>query len=185
MWYNTDMINGFELIRSARRTVAITISSDGRVVVRAPLSMPEQKIISFVLSKEGWIKKHQNIIKQAGGEKFSKEEIESFYVRAKAYFPDRVREIAKIMGVSYGKITIRMQRTLWGSCTRRGNLNFNCLLTCLSKEIADYVIVHELCHRFYMDHSKKFWAKIGTYLPNYKVLRKQLKEQGKVLLAKI
>ena len=80
------------------------------------------------------------------------------------------------MGVTYGRITIRNQRTRWGSCSSKGNLNFNCQLMLLSEELRDYVIIHELCHRIELNHSERFWAEVEKYCPEYRELRKKLKQ---------
>ena len=92
--------------------------------------------------------------------------------------PQKAEHYARIMGVSFGKITIRRQKTRWGSCSDKGNLNFNCMLMCLPEEVINYVVVHELAHLKQMNHSPKFWAEVNAVLPNYKVLRKTLKEKS-------
>ena len=91
------------------------------------------------------------------------------------------KKYADIIGVDYGRITIRMQKSRWGSCSSKGNLNFNCLLMNAPDEITDYVIVHELCHRKEMNHSPKFWAHVEAVLPDYKERRKWLKDHGNEL----
>ena len=90
-----------------------------------------------------------------------------------------------MVGVTYGGITIRNQRTRWGSCSSKGNLNFNCLLMLLPPEIIDYVVVHELCHRKEMNHSPKFWVQVERILPNYRILKQQLKDRGAPLIARL
>jgi predicted metal-dependent hydrolase len=82
------------------------------------------------------------------------------------------------MGVEYGRITIRMQKSRWGSCSGKGNLNFNCLLMRTPDEIIDYVVVHELCHLKEMNHSPRFWAEVEKIFPDYKERRKWLKDHG-------
>ena len=82
------------------------------------------------------------------------------------------------MKVSYGRITIRDQKTRWGSCSSRGNLNFNWRLLLMPERVMDYVIVHELAHRREMNHSAAFWQIVETYLPDYRERRQWLKENG-------
>ena len=83
------------------------------------------------------------------------------------------------------RLTIRHQKTLWGSCTPAGNLNFNCLLMLAPEEVRDYVVVHELCHLKHMDHSRAFWRAVEKALPGYRQQRKWLKENGHSLLARL
>lgn len=87
-----------------------------------------------------------------------------------------MRDYCVKMGVTVGKITIRNQKTRWGSCSAKGNVNFNYQRYYLSDEILDYVVVHELAHRRHMNHSPAFWAEVEKYCPQYKKYREQLKE---------
>ena len=99
--------------------------------------------------------------------------------------PDRVRHYAALIGVRYGRITIRNQKSKWGSCSAKGNLNFNCLLMLCPPEVLDYVVVHELCHRKEMNHSPKFWAEVEKYVPDYMTQRKWLKDEGSRLITRL
>ena len=111
------------------------------------------------------------------------EEIQMLADQALRVIPERVRYYASLIGVTYGRITIRNQRTKWGSCTSTGNLNFNCLLMKAPEHIQDYIVVHELCHRKEMNHSKRFWELVASVIPDHKACRKWLKEEGAVFLA--
>jgi len=179
-----------EVIKSRRKTISIEIRPDLRVVVRAPYRMSKRDINAFVTEKQGWIEKHMKIVQERNAklqeqEKFTPEKINELADQALVYFPPRVKEYADKMGVTYGRITIRNQKTRWGSCSSVGNLNFNCLLMLLPEEVRDYVIIHELCHRKEMNHSPKFWAEVGKYCPDYKTMEKRLKEEGNVLMMRM
>ena len=179
-----------EVIRSKRKTLAIEIRPDMRVVVRAPEKIPQNEIIKFVEEKQNWIKKHlvQMYFKAEENKKQKKEpaltnaDVEKLCQKALSVIPDKVKYYAEIMGVTYGRITIRNQKTRWGSCSSKGNLNFNCLLMLAPPEVLDYVVVHELCHRKQMNHSKAFWLEVEKVLPNYKEVRKWLKEEGSQMI---
>ena len=92
---------------------------------------------------------------------------------------------APIVGVSYGRITIRSQRSRWGSCSSNGNLNFNCLLMLVPPGVLDSVVVHELCHRKEMNHSPRFYAEVLRVLPDYRERDRWLKENGAMLMARL
>lgn len=93
----------------------------------------------------------------------------------------KVTAYSKKMGVSPGRVSIREQRTRWGSCSSRGNLNFNWKLVMAPVEVLDYVVIHELCHMKELNHSSNFWALVGKVCPDYKNYRKWLKENGNKL----
>lgn len=95
---------------------------------------------------------------------------------------ERVRYYAPLIGVTYGRITVRNQKTRWGSCSEKGNLNFNCLLVMTPPEVLDAVIVHELCHRKHMNHSKAFYEEVYRVFPEYDKWDKWLKENGSLLI---
>ena len=94
---------------------------------------------------------------------------------SKTYIPQRTSGLAEKLGFKINKVTIRSQKTRWGSASARGNLSFNFRLMMYRKEVIDYVIIHELCHLREMNHSKKFWLNVEKYCPNYKSLRHELK----------
>jgi predicted metal-dependent hydrolase len=180
----------FELIRSNRTTCQIQVRADGSILVRAPRRMPEREIMRFVCEKEDWIRAAQ-LKTELARERvddlvdFLGEDIEYLAKKALEYIPERVEFFAPIVGVEYGRITIRNHRTRWGSCSGAGNLNFNCLLMLLPEDVIDYVVVHELCHLVEMNHSQRFWQEVERALPNYKSSRKWLKDNGNAIMLKM
>ena len=177
----------YEIIRSKRKTMSLEIKADGRVVVRAPLRLSMTRIRRFVQEKEVWIAKNLEKIeaRREGLEeipKLSAEKKRCCKKRRAECFRNEFPDYARKIGVDYGKITIRQQKTRWGSCTSEGNLNFNWLLMLAPPEILDYVVVHELCHRKEMNHSAAFWREVEHILPDYRERKKWLKDNGWYLM---
>ena len=176
----------YQLVRSDRKTVSLQLSPDGSLTVRAPLCSPESEIRKFVESKRSWIDSHRaRLTAQPSQPQLSVEEIHTLANRALKTIPARVAHFAPLVGVSYGRITIRNQRSRWGSCSSQGNLNFNCLLMLCPPEVIDYVVVHELCHRKEMNHSPRFWAEVERVLPDHKQRRKWLKDNGNAIMSRM
>ena len=179
-----------EIIRSKRKTIALQIKEDGRLVVRAPLRYPERDIIAFIEKNRKWIDTHRAKVQQRNSElellePFSARELEDMAVRARSVIPERVRYYSAMLGVTYGKVTIRRQKTKWGSCNAKGDLSFNCLLTAAPPEVLDSVVVHELCHRLHMDHSKAFYAAVYRVFPEYGIWDRWLRDNGPLLIRRM
>ncbi len=177
-----------EVIRSDRKTIAVQIKPN-RIIVRAPFRVSNEDINAFLLEKKAWIEKHVAIVtaqQQAAAEqKLTMDEIRQLADQALKVIPERVRHYAPLVGVTYGRITIRNQRSKWGSCSSKGNLNFNCLLMLAPPEVIDSVVVHELCHRKEMNHSDRFYAEVLRVFPEYRKWDKWLKENGGLLLSRM
>lgn len=171
----------YKLIYSSRKTLAVQIQRDGEIVVRAPGGVTQKQIEVFLNSHEEWIKKTQDRIieSQRSFPAITDEERKEGMEKAREYIPQRAAYFAEIMGVTYGKITIREQKTRWGSCSAKGNLNFNWKLMRMPPEVLDYVVVHELAHRIEMNHSQRFWNIVNEILPDYQERRRMLREQEK------
>ena len=179
----------YEIVYSGRKTLAVQIRADGSVVVRAPKRMAKYKIEEFLKEKQDWILSHRERALAAAEQKkengLTEAERKAAIRRAAQMLAEKTAHFAKEMGVTYGRITIREQKTRWGSCSSKGNLNFNCLLLLAPAEVLDYVVVHELCHRREMNHSPKFWAEVERILPDYHARRKWLKENGPGLISRL
>ncbi len=177
----------FEVIRSDRKTMAAEIKHN-KLIVRAPRWATDNDVDRFLRQNEKWIEKH--LAKARAREKarecvrkLTPEEINALAKSARETIPERVAHYAPLVGVTYGSIAIRRQRSRWGSCSSKGNLNFNCLLMLAPPGVLDSVVVHELCHRREMNHSKKFYAEVLRVFPDYWQQHKWLKENGDVIMA--
>jgi len=179
-----------QIIRSSRKTISMRITGPNAVEIRAPRNMPQAQIDHFIQQHQAWMEKHLGMVNRRE-EEISKlppltdAEIRALANKALAYIPQRARYFSRLIGVTYGRITIRNQKSKWGSCSGQGNLNFNCLLMLCPPEVLDYVVVHELCHRKEMNHSPRFWAEVEKIDPNYKAHRKWLKDEGSKLIARM
>ena len=178
------MAEAYQIIRSDRRTVAIQILADGTVLVRAPRRMPEAEIRRIVTRKSAWIAAHRNCVRPAP-KLLTPTQMTQLKRQAQAVIPQKVEATAKKLGVTYGRISLRWQRTRWGSCSGKGNLNFNCLLMLAPARVLEYVVIHELCHRRHMNHSAAFWAEVERACPDYLTQRKWLKNEGRELIRRL
>ena len=174
------------LIRSSRKTVAIQITPAGEVILRCPRNMKQKEAEAFLESKRNWIEKHLDALsRQEPLPTLCAEDISALARDAASDLSARAAALAPSVGVDYGHITIRCQKTRWGSCSSKGNLNFNCLLMLCPEEVRDYVVIHELCHRKEMNHSPRFWALVAQACPDYARHRSWLKEHGRSLMARL
>ena len=179
----------YKLIRSGRKTLAAEIK-DGGLVVRAPYRATERDIERFLSSHRDWIESH---LRKAQAREAAKErvpkltdaEVRALARRARAAIAERVAYFAPLVGVKPGRISIRSQRSRWGSCSSKGNLNFNCLLMLTPPAVLDSVIVHELCHMKQMNHSRRFYAEVLRVMPDYRAHDRWLKENGEILMASL
>ena len=166
--------------------MALQVRESG-IVVRVPWYVREQEILRFVKEHLGWIEKQQKKLEAAANgynhiNPLSEEELKTLAEKARADLTERAARFASSIGVSYGKISIRHQKTKWGSCSSKGNLNFNCLLMLAPEKVRDYVVVHELCHRKQMNHSPAFWREVEHIMPDYQEAKRWLKTNGRELM---
>lgn len=182
------------VIRSDRRSFAIEIGMDKKIKVRVPRRASKAQVEEMLKAKHDWILKTLDKIEQrntaeareyAEAKQLSSEEVKKLKKEARNHLDSLTEYWAEKIGVSYGRISIRGQKTRWGSCSSKGNLNYNYLLILCPDDVIEYVVIHELCHRIYMNHSKRFWKKIEEFCPNYKQARKWLKQNGNSLIARL
>ena len=183
----------YKLVRSARKTIAIQITPEGEVVVRAPRRCSKAAIDGFVREKDGWIQDHLRQVRIRLEEVKAQQESqpawsEADYAKARRLAGTVLRQkaalYAGIMQVTFGTITVRDQKTRWGSCSAKGNLNFNWRLILAPEPVLDYVVIHELAHRKEMNHSDRFWNLVETVMPDYRNQRRWLKDHGDRLMAR-
>ena len=166
----------YELIRSRRRTLALEITRDCRVLVRAPLRLSQAKIDAFVASHEGWIQKHLDQQRQRAASAPpppTSKEIAALKAKARSILPEKVAYWSAQMGVTPTGLKITTARKRYGSCSGKNSLCFSCFLMNCPDAAIDLVVVHELCHIREKNHSPAFYALLAHYLPDHKE-RKQL-----------
>lgn len=179
----------YKLIRSSRKTMGLEVK-EGELIVRVPIYTTDAEIRALLQKHQNWIEKQlqKSAMRKKALEQqklLTMEEIRALADKALEVIPGRVRFYAPKVGVTYGKITIRNQRSRWGSCSAKGNLNFNCLLMLAPPEVLDSVVVHELCHRKEMNHSPQFYAEVLRVYPEYRKWDRWLKENGNLLIQRM
>ena len=173
----------FEKSRRAKRVIiSVRTSKGARVAV--PTRTSFKKALEFVYLKKEWIQRHLAKIEQNENQK--KAFIDRFLAIDKAdarkRLTDRLYHLAKEHGFTCNNVSIREQRTRWGSCSHKNNISLNLKLVLLPKELIDYVMLHELVHTRIHNHSKKFWAELDKYVGNGKALASRIKKTGMGLL---
>lgn len=179
-----------EVRRSKRKSATIKITADMQIVVYVPLYVSDNEIERMVISKSKWIDEHMlkvqsTIDERSKLEKITFEQVKELADQAVEYIPKRVKYYAEKENFVYNKITIKNLVSRWGSCSTKGNLNFNCLLMLTPDYVIDYIVVHELCHLREMNHSEKFWAEVEKIMPDYQRAELWLKQNGGNLISRM
>ena len=169
----------YTLVRSRRKTLAIEVTREGNLVVRAPLRCPQKTIDSFVAGRRDWIEAalQRQSQRLAAHPPLTESEIESLRQQAKAYLPGRVAIWAQRMGLAPAAVKITSARTRFGSCSSKNSLCFSLYLMQYPPEAIDAVVVHELCHMRHRDHSPAFYAEVERWLPDYRERERLLRQQ--------
>ncbi|MBL8030191.1 MAG: M48 family metallopeptidase [Candidatus Doudnabacteria bacterium] len=170
----------YKLYKSIKaRRVSISVSCETGLVVTLPYFAQESVFENFLRLKASWVLKKLKYFEKVklapslrvtAGEFLLKKET------AKKYAEEKVRKWNAFYGFGYNRISIKNQKTRWGSCSRKGNLSFHYKILDLPEELADYLVVHELCHLKELNHGSNFWQLVFKTQPNYKKLRKSLLE---------
>lgn len=170
----------YQLIRTRRKTLALYVRQDGRIEVRAPLRTSKTYIDGFVKQKQDWIENTRSkLVARHSAKKvieLTEQEEAKYKKQAKAYFQQKCQFFAEQMGLKHGSVKVNGATTRWGSCNRKGDINFTYRLLFAPEELIDYVVVHELAHTKEMNHSADFWAIVAHTMPDYLARRKKLRE---------
>ena len=189
---NKNIILSYTLIRSKRKSIGFEVKTGGEIIIRIPLYATMSQVLPIIEERGEWIyrmylkqknKPDAKALRQAERDDPRTAYLEKKYrAAAKRYIYERVEYYLPITGGHYSSIRISDPKTRWGSCSSNGTLSFSWRLMLAPPRVLDYVVIHELCHLTYMDHSKLFWKKVESIDPDYKEHRRWLKENGDSLL---
>ncbi|PKM91481.1 metal-dependent hydrolase [Candidatus Falkowbacteria bacterium HGW-Falkowbacteria-1] len=162
------------------RRMRLAIYCDGDFIVTRPRGFSDGMVERFIVQKSNWLVKKLEHFKKFKGRILGDDG--SRYVthkkEAAVFIKNKVEEINKIYKFKYNRISIKNQKTCWGSCSRKNNLNFNYKILFLPEKMADYIVTHELCHLGELNHSRRFWNLVAQTIPDYLEVRKELKSSG-------
>lgn len=158
--------------------IRISVRKDGSVTVTVPKRVAKKHGEAFVREKADWIRKR--IEEQENSPsglllRGSEEEYQQYKEAARTLVHRRLEELNQVYGFEYGRVSIRNQRTRWGSCSAKGNLNFNYRIVFLTPQQQDYIVAHELCHLQQMNHSPAFWELVEQAIPNARVIAREVR----------
>jgi len=185
-----DQKISYTLRRSRRaRRLRLTVYSDGSVVLTSPIELSENIVERFIREKAQWLIAKLKFVSaradQSGEQpttqpvpRLTRRDYLKYKEQARTLVLQKVAQINAAYGHSYNRISIRNQKTCWGSCSRKGNLNFNYKILFLPERAQDYVIAHELCHLKEFNHSPRFWELVTRASPDYLEIRRELKRNG-------
>lgn len=197
-----NRLNDIKIYKGKYKNLSLKVSNEGEIIIKAPRTLSNSKIEEFVNLKQNWINKQMNKINEMNARK-SKYNFQNnvylfgnkinyldkkneFYTKAfKDFVCPLVEELSLKCNLQYRSLNITNSRHIWGYLDNNKNMRLNWKILILPKELAVYVIIHELCHSKAFNHSKRFWSLVGEYLPNYKILRKELKDYAFILSDKV
>lgn len=172
-----------EIIRSRRRTLTLSITKDLRVLVKAPLFVPETEIEAFLAKHEDWVERHFRLREEANAKAktFSEEEIAVLKKKTAQLLRERIPRYAALMEVAPAGVKVTSAVSRWGSCSAQNRLCFSYRIALLPVEAADYIVVHELAHIRVKNHGPFFYAEIERILPDYRARIALLKQAQREL----
>ncbi len=180
---NREIIYSLRRNKRAKR-LRLSVGQDASVAVSLPRFLGQKQVEKFMQSQANWLLKQVDFFINLQAKKQIITSRADYLIKkeiARKVISQRLNKLNKFYNFKYKRISIRNQKTRWGSCSRRGNLNFNYRLIYLSDKLFDYVLVHELCHLIEMNHSVKFWQLVAKTVPDYKQMRLALRKEGLLL----
>lgn len=157
------------------------IKAGGQIVVTSPKRISQRYVEKFLLAKADWLletlKKYEAVSPKPKAD--TRAEYLVYKKVAEKLITERLQHFNTIYGFSWNRVSVRNQTTRWGSCSKKGNLNFSYKLALLPQRLSDYIVVHELCHLKEMNHSPRFWKLVEVTIPDYVARRKELRRIGK------
>jgi predicted metal-dependent hydrolase len=174
---NKKVIYTLRKSRRARR-MRLAVYCDGAVVVTTPFDLQETVAERFIREKSRWLLSKIAFFKQFKGQvitRYSRQDYSKYKDEALRFVIERIDHLNGMYKFNFNKINIRNQKTRWGSCSKKGNLNFNYKISFLPSRLAAYIIVHELCHLKEFNHSRRFWGLVRQAFPDYKEVRRELR----------
>jgi predicted metal-dependent hydrolase len=163
------------------KRLRLSVYCDGAFVVTAPQNVTSGLIEQFIIRKSQWVLDKLDYFKSFSKTFFvknTKADYIKYKIQAKQLAEQKVTQFNKIYRFDFNTINIKNQKTRWGSCSRKGNLNFNYKIAFLPEKLADYIIVHEICHLGQFNHSQKFWNLVAKTIPDYREIRNELRSIG-------
>ena len=166
----------YEIVRSHRRTVALEITRECRILIRAPIRMSAGDIDAFARAHEDWV--NRSLLRQQARRALAPpptaEEVAALKARAREVLPPKVALYSRKMGLVPVGVRITSARTRYGSCSGRNRLCFSCFLMNAPDAAVDLVVVHELCHIRYKNHGPQFYALLASVFPDHRQRKKLL-----------
>lgn len=164
----------YKIVRMKRKSIALHLLKDGTLEVRAPHRVSEKVLSNFVEEKKDWVKKAKE--RQASAillPTYSPRELSEMKEITKSLVDEFLNDFH---GLKPRKINIRKQKSVWGTCNRKGTISINTFCSILPKPLFEYIMIHELCHLVELNHSLRFWTLVASYLPDWKEKRAKLKK---------
>ena len=171
-----DQAHTLKMSVRARRMWA-TVYRDGRVIITIPRGIGQTLVDRFVRSQTTWIESIQSRFRKQADHVYlprGSREYLRYKEKARVLVHECLVKYNRIYGFIYGRVSIKNLRCNWGSCSEKKNLNFNYKIVLLPRPLAEYVVVHELCHLGAFNHSRLFWALVARTIPDHETLRKEL-----------